>query len=246
MRAQLTAAFLVAVLAQTPTTGIDPALIGTWQLEGTGVLWVVRPDGVYRLHGTGVPSRQVGRMKADGSRWSVKAVQWFDQGTYRLSDPTTWVVTGQMGTGTWRRAWSPADTGTGSRTESPVCQLATPDEVARVLYAPAAGQSDARSGPAGCTFKSLLSSLDEVTISVRQNRGSFYQNERKGHIDRVIDIPGLGDDAYSATDRYGSAISLDFLRGEVWVKMGLLLHPDATVDDLPLLIELARAVARRL
>ena len=121
-----------------------------------------------------------------------------------------------------------------------------PDEVAHVLSSPAAGQSDMRTGENGCTFKSLLSSLDEVTISVRPNVSNFYQNHRRGHMERAINIPGVGDDAYTVSSGYGTSLDVDFLRGRWWVTIRLLLHPDATMDDLPLLIELARAAARRL
>ncbi len=41
---------------------------------------------------------------ADG-HWSLQATNgWHDEGTYTFQSPDVWVVTGKLGTGTWRRA----------------------------------------------------------------------------------------------------------------------------------------------
>lgn len=226
-------------------SAVDPALVGTWKLEAPGspIYWVVRGDGVYRVHGPGAPVRQFGRIEATKGRWSVKSAVWADEGSYRLADAKTWVVTGRMATGTWKRIWAPVEAGSQTPSGQGTCRLVTPTEVARVLSAPAAGQPDVRAGDGGCVFTSQLSSLDQLSISIRQNQANFFQNLRKGAGARAVNVPGVGDQAYAETV---SGLTIQFLKGTNWVKLSLGLQPWTAIEDLPYLSELARAAAGRL
>jgi hypothetical protein len=238
----------LALMAPRPTTGaIDPALVGTWKLEyaGPAVFWVVRPDGTYRLHGPGAKPRQFGRMEGSKGRWSVKSDVWADEGNYRLAGPATWIVTGKFGTGTWKQVWKPAEGSPRAVSGSGACRLVTPAEVARVLYSPAAGQEDSPSKAEGCRFRALFSTLDEVTITTRTNVGDFFQNNRKARARSVMDVPGVGDQAFTEHTA-GNALTLQFLQGDTWVTLQLRLQPYAMMEDLPYLSELGRAVAGRL
>ena len=250
MHAPLLALLVLAPILPAPATpasgAVDPSLVGTWKLElpGAPIYWVVRPDGVYRVHGPGAPARQFGRMDASKGRWSVKSAVWADEGSYKLADATTWIVTGRGGTGTWRRVWVPAAAG-GQAAGPGACRLVAPSEVARALGAPAAGGVDGRVGPDGCVFRSQLSSLDQLAITTRQNQARFFQNNRKGKMERAIDVPGVGDQAY-AEALTGGELTLHFLKGMAWVTLRLRLTPDAAMEDLPYLSDVARAAAGRL
>lgn len=226
---------------------VDPALVGTWKLEAPGspILWVVRADGVYRVHGAGAPMRQLGRIEASKGHWSVVSPVWADQGSYRLTDEKTWVVTGRAATGTWKRVWSPADAG-GVPSGPGGCRLVTAEEVARALSAPAtAGAPDPRAGPNGCVFRSQLSSLDGVTILLRQNQASFFQNVRKGKGASVVDVPGIGNLAFAEVASNG-AVTLQVLKGAAWMTIELRLTPDGTNEDVAYVAELGRAAVGRL
>ena len=245
---------LVALRATTPRApaeaagAVDPALVGTWKLEAPGspILWVVRADGVYRVHGAGAPVRQLGRIEAAKGHWSVVSPVWADQGSYRMTDGKTWVVTGRAATGTWKRVWSPADGGAAPPSGAGACRLVTPGEVARALSAPATpGSPDPRAGPGGCVFRSQLSSLDQVTIRLRQNQGNFFQNLRKSKAAHVVDVPGIGDLAYAEVAASGSVI-LQVLKGANWMTIELRLTPDGTNEDIAYVIELGRAAAGRI
>lgn len=183
-------------------------------------------------------------LEASKGRWSVKSAAWADEGSYKLADATTWIVTGRGGTGTWKRVWAPAATG-GPAAGPGACGLVAPAEVARALAAPAAGGPDVRAGPGGCVFRSQFSSLDQLTITTRQNQANFFQNSRKGKMERAIDVPGVGNQAY-AEGLTGGELTLHFLKGATWVTLRLRLTPDAAMEDLPYLADIARAAAGRL
>lgn len=243
MRWFLGSPLLILALAAAPADGaIDPALVGTWKLEypGGAIFWVVRPDGTYRVHGPGAQPRQFGRMEGSKGRWSVKADMWADQGTYRLADPATWIVTGKLGTGTWKQVWKPATGSPKALSGTGACRLATPAEIARVLYSPAAGQEDSQ----GCRYRAIFSGIDEVSVATRQNVGEFFQNNRKSRRS-AMDVPGVGDQAFTEMSA-GNALTLQFLKGDTWVTLVLRLQPSAMIEDLPYLTELGRAVASRL
>jgi hypothetical protein len=225
---------------------VDPALIGTWKLDSPGspIYWVVRADGAYRVHGPGAPVRQFGRIEAVKGRWSVQSAVWADQGGYTLTGGKSWTVTGRAGTGTWRRVWTPGEGSTEVTAGGGACGLVSPAEVGKVLSAPASGGPDVRAGESGCLFHSTFSSLDAVTIRMRQNAASFFQNHRKGIGARAVDVPGVGNQAWAQAGT--GSVQLQFLKGNTWVTLDLDLTPEAVVEDLPYLTALARAAAGRL
>jgi hypothetical protein len=92
----------------------------------------------------------------------------------------------------------------------------------------------------------LLPSLDQVSISVRQNSGSFFQNNRQSKGQSSVDVLGVGDQAYAERSGGDQLGSLQFLRRDLWITITVGLNPQATMDDLPYLAELARAADRRL
>jgi hypothetical protein len=230
--------------------GVDRALIGTWQLEwpGPALYWAVRADGVYRVHGPGAMPRQLGRLQAQGGRFSMTSAVWVDSGSYRVSGEKL-VITGKLGAGTWRRVWAPGE-GAGkaaARASGPgACGLVSPADAAEMLRAPATGAPDVRAGDGGCLFRSGLSNLDSLTIGVRRNQGQFFQNLRKSATTSAIDVPGIGDQAWAKAGGAGSIEEIAFLRGDTWIRISVSLQPELTRDDVPALATLARAVDRRL
>jgi hypothetical protein len=252
MRVHISVLAFWFVVATPAIAAVDTALVGTWKLDWPGgdMFWVVRPDGFYRLHGSGVPSRQFGKIEAANGRWSIQTVGWTDEGTYRLGDPATWIATGKIGTGTWKRVWAPSEADADSTPSSAIgaCRLVTNGAVARVLYASVSGGPDPRVPDGGCMFRSNLSSLDDLSIRMRQNAGAFFQNLRRSNQSErgFVDVPGVGDQAYAQVPPSGGTIELQFLKGGAWVTIRMRLQPDARMEDLALLIELARAAAGRL
>ena len=87
--------------------GVDPNIIGTWELPREGGRWVLQilRDGTYRFHseaGDGVASN-AGTFSASNGRWSLNATSGYtDGGTYSFQAPDIWTATGQLGTGEWR------------------------------------------------------------------------------------------------------------------------------------------------
>jgi hypothetical protein len=247
-RFALAVLLMVATGTVLATNALDPALVGTWKLawQGSDIFWAIRSDGVYRLHGPGAQARQLGRIEASQGRFAMKSLFWNDAGPYKLSNSDTLVITGQLGPGTWKRIWTPTKTDSQAPAGPGACGLLTADEVAQVLRAPVTGGPDPRAGEGGCMFRSQPGSLDQVSISVRQNPGGFFQNNRKSKGENIVDVPGVGDQAYverSGGDHLGS---LQFLRRDLWVTINVGLNPQTTMDDLPYLAELARAADRRL
>jgi hypothetical protein len=244
----LTALFMVAAELAPAANSIDPALVGTWKLEwqGSDIFWAIRSDGVYRMHGPGAKARQLGRIEASQGRFSMKSPLWIDSGPYELSNVDTLVITGQLGPGTWRRVWIPTKTNSQEPAGPYACGLLAADEVARVLRAPVTGGPDPRAGQGGCTFRSQLGSLDRILISVRQNTAGFFQNNRKSKGDSVVNVPGVGDQAYAERTGGNDLGRLQLLRRDLWVTIEAGLNPQATMDDLPYLVELASAADRRL
>jgi hypothetical protein len=225
---------------------VDRALVGTWKLEwpGSALYWVVRADGVYRMHGPGANPRQLGRLDAQGGRFSMASAVWMDSGTYRASGSTL-SITGKLGPGTWKRVWAP-----GQESATPggpgACALVSPDDIARMLGGPATGGPDKRAGDNGCLFRSTLDNLDSVRIMVSSNQGQFFQNRRKTMTTAAIDVPGIGDQAYAKAGGIDSIDELAILRGDTWVTVSASLTPAMTRADLTALTTLARAIDRRL
>jgi hypothetical protein len=224
---------------------VDRGLVGTWKLEwpGSALYWAVRADGVYRMHGPGANPRQLGRLDAQGGKFSMASAVWADSGTYRVNGDSL-TITGKLGPGTWKRVWGP---GKGEAATGPgACSLVSADDVARLLGAPASGGPDARAGEGGCLFRSTLSNLDSLTIRVRRNQSLFFQNLRKSAGASAIDVPGVGDQAWAKGGGVDSIGELSILRGTTWVTLSASLQPDVSRADLPALTVLARAIDRRL
>jgi hypothetical protein len=229
---------------------VDRALVGTWQLEWPrpALYWVVRADGVYRMHGPGAVPRQLGRLETQDGRFSLASAVWVDSGTYRATDDRL-VITGKLGPGTWRRIWRPARMAgaTVARAAGPgACGLLSADEAAEMLGAPATGGPDPRAGDGGCLFRSGLSNLDSLTIQIRRNEGRFFQNVRKSAAQFAIDVPGVGEQAWAKAGGADDVEELAFLRGNTWVRVQASLQPGITRIDLPALATVASAIDRRL
>lgn len=244
--------FVTAAMVTTATApftfaaDVDRALVGTWQLEWPGrpLYWVVRADGVYRMHGPGANPRQIGRVDAQGGRFSMASAVWMDSGTYRITGNAL-SITGKLGPGTWKRVWVPGQTAS-TPTGTGACSLLSPDDAAQLLGAPATGGPDVRAGDTGCLFRSTLSNLDSLTIGIRRNQGQFFQNVRKSATTSAIDVPGVGDQAWAKAGGVDSIDQLSILRGDTWVTISASLQPGISRADLPALAALARAIDRRL
>jgi hypothetical protein len=92
-------------------TGVDPDIAGTWIYQQPSGPWVleVSRNGTYKFHseaGDGAPSH-IGSFGASHGHWSLTANSgypgWVDGGTYILKLPDTWILTGRLGRGVWRR-----------------------------------------------------------------------------------------------------------------------------------------------
>ncbi|QOG18003.1 Caspase domain-containing protein [Bradyrhizobium arachidis] len=95
--------------------GIDPALVGTWEImvpSGRGQsrwIWQIMGDGTYRFHAE--PQRSArpheGTITAANGRWTLHAIRglsgYSDGGAYEIRDALA-VITGKLGTGAWKRS----------------------------------------------------------------------------------------------------------------------------------------------
>jgi hypothetical protein len=88
--------------------GVDPSLVGTWELPVADGLWVLEilGNGTYRFHseaGAGAPTH-AGSFSASDGHWSLQASTGYtDGGAYSLQASDIWKATGNLGTGAWRR-----------------------------------------------------------------------------------------------------------------------------------------------
>jgi hypothetical protein len=248
MLTRLLASFLLcaATLSGPATAAVDPALIGTWQLQwpGAAIYWAVREDGVYRLYGLGANPGQLGLLEATGGKFSMKSVFFADAGPYQLANADTWIVTGALGPGTWKRVWAPGAPGGSISSTAGTCGLATAEEVALVVREPVSGGPDRRN-PADCLFTASLSDFHEIRFNVYPSRRQAWMNDRRVPNPRLITVPGVGEDAYAEINAGGDLV-LNVLKGGTELRITLSMKPGATPDDLPLLGELARAADRRL
>ena len=107
------AAVVVAGLACCAAPVVDPALVGTWQMQvpnSAGVaiwVWDVHANGAYSFHAEGpgnVPSHR-GTFEATKGRYVLKAttMDWEDRGTYDPPANNVFRATGKLGTGFWKR-----------------------------------------------------------------------------------------------------------------------------------------------
>lgn len=96
--------------------GVDPKLVGTWELRvrnPAGVsrwVWEIQRDGTYWFHaqGPGAPPAHHGSFEAHLGRYLLKSKtsKWIDQGDYQLEDRATLITRGRLGAGTWHRVQS--------------------------------------------------------------------------------------------------------------------------------------------
>ncbi|WP_049823665.1 caspase family protein [Bradyrhizobium sp. WSM2254] len=98
-----------------PSSTIDPALVGTWEMmvpNGRGQsrwIWEIMGDGTYRFHAE--PQRSArpheGTITAANGRWTLRALRglsgYSDGGAYEIRDALA-VITGKLGTGAWKRS----------------------------------------------------------------------------------------------------------------------------------------------
>ena len=241
----LTALTLLATVPASAADVVEPALVGTWKLQWprADFFWAVRPDGIYRMHGPGA-TRQLGKMEAKQGRFSMKSPIWTDAGTYTIGTADTLVITGQLGPGTWKRVWSPANRGSQQPPGSGTCVLLTEDEVAQVLRAPVSGGPDPKS-PGGCVYQSQLGQFDRVHIPLpgSVDPASWLRNKAipRPH---VVDIPDVADGAYAEYQTDHAVVHM--LKGTSAFKVRVSLIPAASKEDQPYLAGLARAAGRRL
>jgi|SRR5580704_5940228 hypothetical protein len=87
---------------------VDPSVVGIWELKLEGGPWVleIHRDGTYTFHSEardGAASH-AGNFSASNGHWSLIANSGYrDWGTYVLQGQNTWIATGHLGTGAWRR-----------------------------------------------------------------------------------------------------------------------------------------------
>jgi hypothetical protein len=90
------------------TVGVDPNIVGTWELPLKGGLWVLEigRDGTYKFHSEGGDGAlpHAGKFSAGNGQWSLTATSGYtDAGYYLYQAPDIWIATGHLGTGAWRR-----------------------------------------------------------------------------------------------------------------------------------------------
>ncbi len=88
--------------------GVDPHLVGTWELPFKGGPWVLKilRNGVYTFHSDardGAPSN-AGIFSASNGHWSLKTrTGYTDGGNYLFQAPDVWIATGKLGAAAWLR-----------------------------------------------------------------------------------------------------------------------------------------------
>jgi TPR repeat protein len=106
----LTAAELAEAQRPIPVA-IDADTVGTWEIQANGGKWVldIDADGTYKFHSEapdGV-APHVGTFSANEGHWSLQATNGYsDGGSYTFQPPDSLVMSGRLGTGTWRRSAS--------------------------------------------------------------------------------------------------------------------------------------------
>ncbi|MCB0359063.1 MAG: hypothetical protein KDD44_05495 [Bdellovibrionales bacterium] len=97
----------------TESTLVDPALVGSWELEMPNTLGVsnwemnYRPDGTFSFiaNGPGSPPPQVGVFHATDGHWTLDSpsTNWVDGGSYSINGDSSVTFSGRGGSFTWRR-----------------------------------------------------------------------------------------------------------------------------------------------
>jgi hypothetical protein len=93
---------------QAQANGLDPNLVGTWELPFKGGPWVleIQSNGTYKFHSEANDSvpPSTGRFSAGNGHWSLSARNGnADFGDYLYQAPAVFVATGQHGAVAWLR-----------------------------------------------------------------------------------------------------------------------------------------------
>jgi hypothetical protein len=99
--------------ASATRSPVEPAAQGLWTMKvpsAQGIstcFWDVKAGGTYSAWCVGaVPVAHAGTVSVADGRWTLNAttMSYTDGGTYVFSNPSTMVMTGKLGTGTWLRS----------------------------------------------------------------------------------------------------------------------------------------------
>lgn len=99
--------------------GVDPRLVGTWELPLPGYRWVLQIPSQWQLRvsrGRARAHSSTGRFAAGEGRWWLKtSADYTDGGDYLFQAPDVLMATGQHGAAAWlrRRAAGSLPTPTG-------------------------------------------------------------------------------------------------------------------------------------
>ncbi len=88
--------------------GVDPNLVGTWEIQMKGGLWVltINANGTYafRSDAHNGAQAQAGSFAASNGAWTMKAKTGYaDSGNYLYQAPNIFIVTGKLGAAAWLR-----------------------------------------------------------------------------------------------------------------------------------------------
>jgi hypothetical protein len=88
--------------------GVDPNLVGTWEIPMKGGLWVltINANGTYAFHSDahGGAQAQAGSFAASNGAWTMKAKTGYaDSGNYLYQAPNIFIATGNLGAASWLR-----------------------------------------------------------------------------------------------------------------------------------------------
>jgi len=89
---------------------VDPQVVGTWVIEMNPGRWIweIGAGGTYQFHSTApdLAPTHAGRIEFADGKWTLQSMAGYadtDGGTYQLQGPDLMVMTGKLGTGSWRR-----------------------------------------------------------------------------------------------------------------------------------------------
>ena len=88
--------------------GVDPNLVGTWEIPRKGGLWVltINANGTYafRSNAHDGAQTQAGSFAASNGAWTMKAKTGYaDSGNYLYQAPNIFIATGKLGAAAWLR-----------------------------------------------------------------------------------------------------------------------------------------------
>ena len=88
--------------------GVDPNLVGTWEMPMKGGLWVltINANGTFAFHSDthNGAQAQAGSFAASNGAWTMKAKTGYtDSGNYLYQAPNIFIATGKLGAAAWLR-----------------------------------------------------------------------------------------------------------------------------------------------